>query len=292
MYLQLINNAIIINFDDIIADKNLNIHKLVVNTFNTWQKGRTTYQKESDTNIGKIAEFAVATAFRIFNIPIYYPYDSFRKDNFKLHAPFDALLCECLEDDLVELINSSVKKNGPKLSPEVRKQIRKFNAFTVEIKSTRLAKKYKERAHFTDYNNPKEVENLFSELDSLDFLTYPFFLREGDLNFENYCKFVKDKIGLSSIDNDLKKDVLKIEKENSDDVYIRVFIDEDARKAIIMGWVDKKTFYENASLMKLIQKGKSEKALYFVCPLRMGRPLADINSLLIYYLNEAREGEK
>lgn len=292
MYLQLINNAIIINFDDIIADKNLNIHKLVVNTFNTWQKGRTTYQKEADTNIGKIAEFAVATAFRIFNVPIYYPYDSFRKDNFKLHAPFDALLCECLEDDLVELINSSVKKNGPKLSPEVRKQIRNFDAFTVEIKSTRLAKKYKERAHFTDYNNPKEVESLFSELDSLDFLTYPFFLREGDLNFENYCEFVKNKIGLSSIDNDLKKDVLKIEKENSDDVYIRVFIDEDARKAIIMGWVDKKTFYENASLMKLIQKGKSEKALYFVCPLRMGRPLTDINSLLIYYLNEAREGEK
>lgn len=289
MYLQIVDNSFIIDFDDIIADKNINIHKLVLSTFNTWQKSRDLSQKESDTAIGKIAEFAVATAFRIFNIPLYHSYDSFRTDGFKLHAPFDGLLCKNLNKELIDIINSSVANIGPKISSSIRKEIRKFDAFTVEVKSTRLAKKYKERANFKNYDNQSEVENLIKELSSLDFITYPYFSREGDYSFSSYCDLAKAKLCLNYSGESLKAEVLKHERNNSDDIYIRVFIDEELHKAIIMGWIDKKSFYENATLMKLIKRNKSENALYFACPLKLGRAIPEINSLTFYYLKEAEE---
>lgn len=41
-------------------------------------------------------------------------------------------------------------------------------------------------------------------------------------------------MGPNSVGKDFKNDVLKIEKQNLDDFYIRVFVDEDVHKAIII----------------------------------------------------------
>ena len=46
-----------------------------------------------------------------------------------------------------------MKEKGNKLSAEVRKEINRLGGKTVEIKSTRLAQKYKDRVGFTGYNS-------------------------------------------------------------------------------------------------------------------------------------------
>lgn len=76
---------------------------------------------------------------------------------------------------------------------EVRKEINRLGGKTVEIKSTRLAQKYKDRVEFTGYNSAKKIEELIESLMGLDFLTYPFFSRYGDMTFDQYCWYAEAK---------------------------------------------------------------------------------------------------
>lgn len=57
-------------------------------------------------------------------------------------------------------------------------------------------------------------------------------------------------------------------------------MDEDSSKALIMGWIDKDTFYTNPKTHKLILDGKSEVPLYFVQKLNRGFPIFQIHKIL------------
>ena len=137
MKIQIIGNAAILNFNDIEIE-NINLGNLVFNTANTWQTNRSFSEKQADTKLGKFAEDAVITALKIIGVNFYHSYDSFRKDNFEYHAPFDGLLIKQLTNDIIEKINDSVVADGPKISAMTREYIRKKGGFTIEVKSTRL----------------------------------------------------------------------------------------------------------------------------------------------------------
>lgn len=74
--------------------------------------------------------------------------------------------------------------------------------------------------------------------------------------------------------------VADYERDNSADIYIRVFMDEENSKALIMGWIDKDAFYTNPETHKLILNGKSEVPLYFVKKLKKGLPIVQIHKVL------------
>lgn len=275
-----IGNAILLDYD-VIEIEEINFSGLVKNTVNTWQANRSVNEKKADTELGKFAEDAVITALKILGFNCYHSYDSFRNDDFRLHAPFDGLIIKELNDELVNMINNAVVNEGPKLSIKTREEIRRHKGLTVEVKSTRLAQKYKNRASFNDYSNNEQLVRLIEELNSFDFLTYPHFTRYGDMTFEQYCWFVETRLRSGKRGQDLREFVKKIELDNSSDFYIRVFVDEDNKKVIILGCIDRYSFFENPRTHKLILPGKSEVPLYFVKSIKNGYPL----SYLIEYLN-------
>lgn len=206
-----IGNAILLDYD-VIEIQEINFSGLVKNTVNTWQANRSVNEKKADTELGKFAEDAVITALKILGFNCYHSYDSFRNDDFRLHAPFDGLIIKELDAKLVNMINNAVVNEGPKLSIKTREEIRRHKGLTVEVKSTRLAQKYKNRASFNDYSNNEQLVRLIEELNSLDFLTYPHFTRYGDMTFEEYCWFVETRLRSGKRGQDLREFVKKIEQ--------------------------------------------------------------------------------
>ena len=275
-----IGNCIIIDYKDVVQSAKNDVDNIAEHTVNTWQYGRSYAEKLADTQLGKFAEDVVITIFDRLNIDGYYSYDSFRTDNFKIHAPFDGILTKNFSQQLVDLINDSVQKEGNRLSIATREAIRKFNAHTVEIKSTRLAPKYKDRAGFTSYSDDKSIERLINYLMGLDFLNYPYFTRYGDMSYEKYCLFVEQRIKTGLGIDALKEKVRELELLHSTDIFIRVFMDEPNQKAIVMGWIDRNKFFTPPETHKLILPGKSEVPLYFVKSLRYGYPLLKLKELL------------
>lgn len=274
-------NTIIIEFSEVLKHDNVNIKSLVEQTVNTWQPHRTMMEKTADTQLGKFAEDCIITALEKNGIDNYHSYDSFRNDNLKYHAPFDGIISNNLTNDIINLINEAVVKEGSKLSFQTREKIRKTNSYTVEIKSTRLSQKYKAKAVFNDYNDEIQLGRLIDNLNNLDFLAYPYFTRYGDMTFEQYCYNVETKFLHSGLRGaELREHIKEIELNNASDIYIRIFIDEVCKKAIIMGWIDRNTFFKQPETSKLILPGKSEIPLYFVSKIKNGKPLFNLKDVL------------
>ena len=179
-----------------------------------------------------------------------------------------------------EKINK-IKEETSKLSAATRDRIRNMNAWTVEIKSTRLAQKYKDRAGFTTYQDRTQIARLADSLKGLDFLTYPFFIRQGNFTFFEYCLYVNKYFLHTDLKGaSLAEYVKNIELGNACDIYMRVFVDEVEKKALIMGFIDRFSFFRYPATHKLVLPGKSENALYFVKKLRDARPLTDLEHVL------------
>ena len=259
--------------------ENADIAAIADNTVNTWQPWRKETEKYADTTLGKLAEDAVMTLFAKLSIAGYYPYDSFRTDGFKLHAPLDGIFSANFPRKLIDLINEDVQRSEGRLSVATREAIRAANAYSVEIKSTRLAEKYKTRAGFTSYNDAASVRSLVGYLMNLDFLCYPHFVRCGDMTYDQYCLFAEKRLNTHLPLNELKEKVRENELLHAYDILIRVFMDEENKKAIVMGWIDRFRFFSSPILRKLPSKNKSENALYFVKPLKYGFPLRDLGKL-------------
>lgn len=276
-----IGNAIIIDYFDIISNEMGKSEDIVDNTLNTWQMGRGIKEKKADTAIGKLAEDAVKTALNTIGINCYYSYDNIRNDNYKLHAPFDGVLSLSLSDDMIQLICQDVQKSGAKLSSETRNILRYNHIYTVEVKSTRLADKYKVRAGFKTYDSDMQLRNLVFSLGKLDFITYPYFTRYGNLTFQQYCLFAEKRLKTNKRGKDLEEHVRQIELANANDVYIRVFMDEVSKKAIILGWIDRELFFSNPKTHKLILPGKSEIPLYFVKRIESGYSIEKIKDFFL-----------
>lgn len=275
-----IGNCIILDYNDVVQSAKNEVDNIARHTVNTWQYGRSYAEKLDDTKLGKFAEDVVITILNRLNIDGYYSYDSFRSDNFKIHAPFDGILSKNFSKQLVDLINEKVQEEGNRLSIDTREAIRNLNAHTVEIKSTRLAPKYKTRAGFTSYNDKNSIERLIDYLMGLDFLNYPYFTRYGDMSYEKYCLFVEQYIKTGLEIDALKEKVRELELLHSTDIFIRVFMDEANQKAIVMGWIDRNKFFTPPHTQKLILPGKSEVPLYFVKSLRYGYHLSKLKELV------------
>lgn len=286
MSIKSFNNVIIMDFDDVVDNSNNEIADISTHTFNTWQKDRLMNEKVSDTKIGKFAEDAVITAFNFLDIPNYYSYDDFRTDNFELHAPFDGIFIDNSKEYIFKLVNDKVKEEGSQLSIKTKNILRDYKTFTCEIKSTRLADKYKSRSNFISYSDEQSLNRLIDYLFTLDFLNYPHFTRYGDMSYSQYCQFVRTKYKLNVSDNELNSYIRNIELEFASDIFIRVFVDEILKKVIIMGWIDRVTFLTPPETHKLILPGKSELPLYFVKALKKGFPLES----LAKYIGDSKKG--
>ena len=267
-------NVIIMDYSDVLNLSNREVKDISEHTYNTWQKNRSTAEKVSDTRIGKFAEDAVMTAFKHFNVMNYHSYDKFRTDNYELHAPFDGIFItnNNVKEDIFNVVNNKVKEEGCNLSIKTKNFLRDSGAFTCEIKSTRLADKYKQRANFLSYYDEESLNRLINNLLTLDYLNYPHFTRYGDMTYEQYCYFVRSKYNLNISDNELNSYIREIELGFSSDIYIRVFVDEICKKVLIMGWIDRFTFLTPPETRKLVLPGKSELPLYFVMSLKKGFP--------------------
>jgi hypothetical protein len=258
-----------------------NVYPISSNTQNTWQKSRDFIEKVKNTKQGKIAEFIVGNFFKMSNNLKYIDYDSFRKDNYKKNAPFDGLLClisnpkTLSTNKLIELINENIKDspNG-KLNENTKSIINSFGFKTIEIKSTKV----NERKRLNSFGNDRVIiSNILKD----DFLTYPYFIREGFFkDYFEYCRFVsKDKSSSDKDDLDIIKNITKIEFEQMSDVHIRIYIDDISNKAFIIGYIDKSEFFSPyPNIKKMVQFGKSENAIYFSTPLKKAKPILEIEN--------------
>ncbi len=92
-HLSVKNIKIIKNINLFLDKDDYPVKLLSKNTQNTWQKDRKNNEKRADTNIGKLAEniFEQYLEKQIRSLR-FFSYDSFRKDNFRKHAPFDGII--------------------------------------------------------------------------------------------------------------------------------------------------------------------------------------------------------
>ncbi|HBA45623.1 hypothetical protein A2W67_00895 [Candidatus Nomurabacteria bacterium RIFCSPLOWO2_02_40_28] len=269
---------IIIN--DITINNSGSFKKIVENTANTWQLGRSNEEKASDTSLGKIAE-KVFKEFIIQNFPNYkyLSYDEFRSNNFEKHAPFDGIIFVSNKDQsivnkYIEQINYEVKNSDyGKISDGTKIGLESNGIYTVEIKSTRVAERHK-RTGSSD-------QNISSIIMSDDFLEYPKYLRVDEFdkinNLMDYINFCKTYRSFNCLSN--SECILKMRNEEQINMrffYVRIYIDISTRKAYIVGYIDKNFFSQNFTLKKMVQAGKSEKALYLSLPLNNAKELSTL----------------
>lgn len=245
------------------------IKEITEHTKNTWQENRNKIEKLEDTKLGKKAENIVEKyIYDNFSELNYLSYDDFREDDFEKHAPFDGLLYK-KEDVSEEILKEIVKKinediqNGQygRISSETKKFINNNNIKIVEIKSTRINKK----RHLND-SGEIELEKILND----DFLTYPKYLRIDKFNSlteDKYYKYCKKRNKSYNPNEEL---------ENMADIYIRVYMDDNKKEGYIVGYIDKKTFFDNKTLKKMPKPGKSEKAVYWATNLKNGYPIDEL----------------
>lgn len=258
--------------------------RIAAHTANTWQANRSEAEKRSDTALGKLAEAAVERFFREGRHTRLIPYDAFRTDRFEYHAPFDELICEKhVDPGLLKEIQSRICEEANRdrlghLTPSLRQHIQSSHMYLMEIKSTRITDNRKQAAQFTDYDDDAAVSRLVDVICRDDFLTYPHFLRAGDLDWEAYCRFVAEKdYRLRELTGSaLSEAVRRLEMRFMANVYVRVYVDSACGKALLLGYASKDAMMQSPQLKKMIRPGKSEAALYLSAPLTVRRDLAEL----------------
>lgn len=256
------------------------------NTANTWQRDRSEEEKKADTSFGKLAEQAVMKLFEEDNFTKYTSYDDIRTDDLKISAPFDFILGGEISDELKDEICKECKKYK-NIYEKVRNKLRNNNLICVEIKSTRLTLKQKTACGFTSYDEEEDLNKLNDYLQNMDFFTYPRKGNKGDFTFEEYCekvkneeKFLPDKYkNMNSNDPEFINYVIDKEIANASDITIRVFVDEEEKKSIILGWMYIKDILEKKTLKKFPSQ-KSQDAIYFVSEISNGYYIKEIYKLL------------
>lgn len=261
----------ILRLNEIISEK------ISLNTVNTWQSDRSKSAKSSDTNLGKVAESVIENEIEQFANVQYLPYDVFRQNNFKKHAPFDGLLCSKeFDKSTLELflskINNEISNNAyGKISEQLKSDLENASIFTVEIKSTRIAARHRQPT--------ATQENIISNIIKDDFLEYPKYIRidkVGNItSLDKYFEYVKKEY----FANDEKfsiADLRLIEKDNMRVFYIRIYVDEEANICYIPGFTTKKKFSKSFNVKHMPQIDKSEKAIYLSLSLSQAEPLEQI----------------
>lgn len=247
-------------------------------TSNTWQKKRKVKEIKADTSIGKWAENIIQFYFTKIDGLVYLTYDDIRTNNFKKHAPFDAIVfSDQLDSDIVkkhiDQINYLVTNNEyGKLPDEFKLELETNRIYIVEIKSTRVG-----RRHKVGTNNEGDIARKIVELD--DFLTYPKYLRVDNYDsihsLPDYIEFCKKYRSFKCTDNCIEK-IKQVEQNNMSFYYVRIYMDEAENIAYIIGFINKYLFIKNLALSKFKSRDdKSKYALYLSSPLRLATDIKD-----------------
>jgi len=260
-----IEDTIVFEKIDLNIINQLGTKTIAKHTKNTWQPNRKPREIIQDTRQGKIAEYYVDYYLNKILKLNYLPYDYFRKDNFKKHAPFDGVLIQNTDDTIInkfknkinEEINNS-RKAGT-ISKELHEQMIENHLYTVEIKSTNVANC---KLEFSSCSNEDEYLKkiiLFIK-EKHDYLEYPHLCRSSNSisNINDYFnEFYKDKC--TNI-NEIKKFEIPFMKY----FYIRVYVDFKDKRVFIIGFIPRDKFFENGPMIKkMVRKNKSENAIYF-----------------------------
>lgn len=260
--------------------------RIANNTAQTWQQNRGRQETFDNTKQGKIAE----ELFRLYLSQKYpelkvLPYDEIRNDDYQKHAPFDYLVWEgdCNLDLIVEAIRYDITNSDRyvNLSQNTRTLCQRENVKIIEVKSTKIADRHKRSCLFNrgDYNNLSKVAALSRVILNDDFLTYPHLCRStpmSNFSVNDYIRWLQSKgINVNSEEGMRRFEMLN----QTADVFVRVYVDEMEQAGLLMGWIDKESFYRNAVIKKMPKPGKSEAALYFATSLRNGNNLDNFPAL-------------
>jgi len=257
-------------------DKNPFIEQIVDTTANTWQQGRKKEEKTIDTKQGKTAEDVVETYSKEYNEFVFVSYDEIREDNFRKHAPFDALLYkkskttpQQYENCKTMILKDVEKSTTGKISKETRKYLRNNMIYTVEIKSTSAAN----RKRSLSEEQKKKALSIIQQIKKDDFFLYPHYCRESNeiKTLNQYLQYIKKEGLFADLEiTDFISVVFDEEIQNASDIQIRVYIDDESNACYIVGYSLAKDILEKPNIKKFNSK-KSKDAVYFTKPLIEGK---------------------
>lgn len=279
MEIELFNHIVSAYYGELHMNQNV-IGQIIENTAETWQPDRQANERGNNTEQGKIAEEIVEQFLsRFFTDRISLKsYDEIRNDEFTKHAPFDFLIWETGTAD-ISLIELSIQKdisNTPnqfvRLSESTRRKCKESNVKIVEVKSTKIRETQKRNSGFNgNYDDQSEVLKLVNEIKRCDdIFCYPHFKRSDtsvDYSIQDYCQYVKrQEASLANLSGEqLRRKVIDLEVVHQCiDVFIRVYLDQEAKRGFVIGWMQRERLLDYDVLFKkMVQKNKSERALYF-----------------------------
>lgn len=271
--------------------KNVVLYTQVNNTSETWQKDREYKERYRNTLQGKIAEdmFIEFVMAKRNNSGIeYLSYDEIRMDENKKHAPFDGLLYKrgnpCLSEAKKRIIRDLSISGAGKITVETRNFLRDSRIYSVEIKSSMIPERLLEGICESNFNQLEIQKKLVSMLRTLDIFSYPLYFRDkgeeiGD--FTQYCNYIKSNASQYGLPGGEKfcDELIANEIDNKSHIHTRIFIDKKHSKSYVgyfTGYALNHEFFEEPKIIKMYREGKSEKALYYVFPIRKARALVDI----------------
>lgn len=279
MEIELYNHIVGAHYGELEIDDSV-IGQITENTAETWQPDRETNERGNNTEQGKIAEEIVEQFLRQFyaNRISSKSYDEIRNDGFTKHAPFDFLIWESGTADIapieIAIQNdiSSTPNQFVRLSEYTRRLCRQSNVKIVEVKSTKIREALKRDSGFNgDYDDQAEVIKLINEIKRCDdVFCYPHFKRSDiavNYSIDDYCQYVKRQDGsLANLTGEqLRRRVIDLEVTHQcSDIFVRVYLDQEQKRGFVIGWMQRERLLDYAVLFKkMVQRNKSERALYF-----------------------------
>lgn len=279
MEIELFNHIVSAYYGELRIDRSV-IDQITDNTAETWQPDRENDERGSNTEQGKVAEEIVEQFVGQFftNRISSKSYDEIRNDGFRKHAPFDFLIWETGATDISPIILSIQNdiSNTPnqfvRLSEYTRRLCKESKVKIVEIKSTKIREAQKRDSGFNgNYDDPNEVLKLVNEIKRCDdIFCYPHFKRSDaseDYSMQDYCQYVKRReVSLANLTGEqLRRRVIDLEVVHQcSDVFVRVYLDQEAKRGFVIGWMQRERLLDYAVLFKkMVQRNKSERALYF-----------------------------
>jgi len=234
------------------------------NTANTWQPQRSQREKFNDTQVGKLAEDALACYLAKSNIA-YRSWDDVRTDNFQQHAPLDGFIARANATHILHHPRFTAAANDAQQQTHFDlsfvEKCEQHGLYGVEVKSTRISPRHRNSEGKVD------VERILND----DFLLYP-------------------KIRYGQLTTTLRQTLLMPENltmtaQRTPFFLIRIYLEqlsETTYRAYLMGYLTRKQFFISPRLTvkSMPRRGKSERAIYYAVPLRAGRPVKDLQEFV------------
>ncbi len=235
---------------------------LADHTANTWQPDRSPEDRLRDTLIGKAAELAWLRYLQRASIACR-SWDDMRRDGGHDHAPVDGFIAQ---PDVAELLAGDLFADTARQWQEGARFRRGFypacerrGIFGFEVKATRIGPR-----HLADgqVNYAAILED--------DFLVYPL-----------------TRVGV--LDDSTRRDLISQKQrsaaaERTPYLLARAYVEisRPAWRVYLIGYMTRPQFFQSPSLRvtAMPQANKSERAIYYAVPLRLGQNLAGLRPAL------------